>query len=113
LITSKNILSDDDALGCSVMILTCLALSVMLLQNPPIRENRQESAQHRSEVAKQAPAASEKPAVANNPTAVEKQKRAYEQSKWWPPPPPWDIYWPTWILVLITGLAVRAATQVN
>ncbi len=27
------------------------------------------------------------------------------------PPPPWDIYWPTLVLVVITGLAVRAAIK--
>ncbi len=90
------------------MLLTCLVLSAMLLQNPPVRENQ--PAQHKSEVTKQAPAASEKPVV-NNASTPEKQNSANEQSKWWPPPPPWDIYWPTWILVVITGLAVRAAIR--
>src|SRR6266852_2686897 len=89
------------------MLFTFLAISAMLLQNPPVRENQ--PAQHKSEVTKQAPAASEKPVV-SNASAPEKQNSANEQSKWWPPPP-WDIYWPTWILVVITGLAVRAAIR--
>jgi hypothetical protein len=93
------------------MLLTCLAISAMLLQNPPGREIQQEPVQHKSEVTKQAPATSEKPAVVNNPTAAEKQNNTNEQWKWWPPPSPWDIYWPTWILVFITGFAVKAAIK--
>src|SRR5260370_40419876 len=91
------------------MLLTCLALSAVLLQNPPVPEKQQELA-HKSEATKQGPAPSVKPPV-NNPTAAEKQDSPNDQSKWWPPPPPWDIYWPTWTLVVITGLAVRAAIK--
>src|ERR1700756_3699451 len=88
------------------MLLACLAISTVLLQNPPVREKQEPT--HKSDITKQAPGG--KP-VANNPIAAEKQNSANEQSKWWPPPPPWDIYWPTWVLVIITELAVRAAIK--
>src|SRR6266849_5448269 len=92
-------------------MLAYLILAIALLQNPPVREKQQEPTEHKSGVAKQAPTASEKPAPINNPAPAEKQTNASEQSRLWPPPSPWDVFWPTWVLVAITGLAVRAAIK--
>jgi len=77
----------------------------------PVRQEQQAPPQHKSEVTKQAPAASETPSVVNNLPATEKQESPKEQSKWWVPPPPWDIYWPTIGLVIASGFAVLFALK--
>jgi hypothetical protein len=92
-------------------MVTYLILTVVLLQNPRVGEKQQKPAEHKSEVTKKAPTTSETPTVANNLPATEKQDSPKEQSKWWVPPPPWDIYWPTIGLVIGTGFAVWAALK--
>src|SRR5713101_3195938 len=93
------------------MPLSYLILIAALLQNPAIREKQQEPTEHKREIPKQPPAATEKPIVPNSPLPTEKQKNSKEQSKSWPPPGPWDIYWPTLGLVIATGFAVRYAMR--
>ncbi len=87
-------------------------LAIILMHAPASAGQEQQAPpQHKSAVTKQTPAASEPPAVVNNLTATEKQESPKEQPKWWIPPPPWDIYWPTFGLVILTGCAVVAAIK--
>ncbi len=89
-----------------------LIVAIALMQAPTaVRQEQQAPPQHKSEVTKQAPATRETPTVVNNLPATEKQESPKEQSKWWVPPPPWDIYWPTIGLVLASGFAVVAALK--
>jgi type II secretory pathway pseudopilin PulG len=37
--------------------------------------------------------------------------KAERQSKWWPPPPVWDIYWPTLGLLIAAGIATWVGLQ--
>jgi hypothetical protein len=82
--------------------------------SPSIRNQGQQApAKNKSDVAKQSPVMRGEPSttVVNNPGPTEKHESPKEQSKWWIPPPPWDIYWPTIGLVIGTGFAEWAALK--
>ncbi len=96
------------------VLIPALIIVAALTQAPAsVSQGQQAPAKNKSDVAKQSPVMRGEPSttVVNNPGLTEKHESPKEQSKWWIPPPPWDIYWPTIGLVIGTGFAVWAALK--
>ncbi|HLW98692.1 MAG TPA: hypothetical protein VKR82_08610 [Candidatus Acidoferrales bacterium] len=88
------------------IILLSFAFAV-LLQIPPVRENQLKTPDYKSHQTKNFPSQYAGPCTVmpSDPATDNKKGGANLQSKWWPPPPIWDIYWPTFGLVLLGCVA--------
>jgi len=83
-------------------MLPIVLLAIALAQSPPKGQHEQPPSEHKTESAKP---------PSPYPQSLENKNDSKEQSKWWPPPPAWDIYWPTFGLLIATGIAVWTAVR--
>src|SRR5260370_8429581 len=94
-------------------MLLAILLSAVILQSPSIGDKRQNPSQKKENIPTKLQASTPEPSpvVVNNLHAAEQETKPKEQSKWWPPPPLWDIFWPTCALVIFTAFTVRYALK--